>query len=292
MHRYSPRAPSPPRTPGPRARSATVPRGGNARRAGRAQAVTHVVCLHASASSGRQWRALQDQLAGGSYRVLSPDLYGSGDGPPWPHGRGLTLADEVALLEPVFEEAGESFHLIGHSYGGAVAARAALTYPGRFRSLVLIEPVLFGLLIAEDPHQPAAREIAAVCQHTRAAVAVGSLDSAAQRFIDYWMGAGTWAGMPPQRRAAVARAMPGVRSQWTAIFAEPAPLPAYALLDLPVLYLEGSESPPSTRAVARLLTQTLPHVTSAELKDAGHMAPVTHPGLVNAAIQEHLARLG
>jgi len=33
-------------------------------------------------------------------------------------------------------------------------------------------------------------------------------------------------------------------------------------------------------------------VTPAELKDAGHMAPVTHPGLVNAAIQEHLARLG
>jgi len=247
------------------------------------------VCLHASASSGRRWRALQTQLGGG-YKVQSPDLYGSGDSPPWPPGRELGLADEVARLEPVFEAAGGPFHLIGHSYGGAVAARAALTYPGCFRSLVLVEPVLFGLLVAEEPHQPAAREVVAVCQHTRAAVEVGALDSAAQRFIDYWMGAGTWAEMPPQRRAAIAQMMPSVRSQWTAIFAETTPLPVYSLLDLPVLYLVGSKSPSSTRAVARLLTQTLPNVTSAELTGAGHMAPLTHPGMVNAAIQEHLRR--
>jgi pimeloyl-ACP methyl ester carboxylesterase len=248
------------------------------------------VCLHASASSGRQWQAFQGSLADG-YHVLSPDLYGSGGSRLWPPDRKLTLADEVARLEPVFEAAGESCHLVGHSYGGAVAVRAALTYPGRFRSLVLIEPVLFGLLLAEDPRQPAAREVAALRQHTRAAVAVGALESAGERFIDYWMGAGTWAGMPPSRRAAIAQAMPGVRSQWTAIFAETTPLSAYSLLDLPVLYLVGSKSPPSARAVARLLTQTLPDVTSAELKDAGHMAPLTHPGIVNAAIQEHIGRI-
>ena len=176
----------------------------------------------------------------------------------------------------MFEAAGGPFHLVGHSYGGAVAVRAALTYPGCFRSLVLIEPVLFGLLIAEDPHQPAAREVVALCQHTRAAVEVGALDSAARRFIDYWMGTGTWAGMPPQQRATVAQAMPGVRSQWTAIFAETTPLPAYSLLDLPILYLVGSKSPPSTRAVTRLLSQALPNVTLTRTEGRGpHGAP--HP---------------
>jgi pimeloyl-ACP methyl ester carboxylesterase len=172
------------------------------------------VCLHASASSGRQWQALQRQLAG-RYRVLAPDLYGAGDSPPWPGERELTLADEVALLEPVLEAAGEAVHLVGHSYGGAVAARAALARVGRFRSLVLIEPVLFGLLLAEDPGQPAAREIVAVCQHTRVAVELGALASAGERFIDYWMGPGTWAGMPPHRRAAVAQV---AASRWRAAF--------------------------------------------------------------------------
>jgi hypothetical protein len=32
-------------------------------------------------------------------------------------------------------------------------------------------------------------------------------------------------------------------------------------------------------------------VTTAELKDAGHMAPLTHPYIVNAAIQEHIGRI-
>lgn len=265
-------------------------RGGQARRSLGARAPASVVCLHASASSGRQWQPLGRRLAG-RYRVLSPDLYGAGHSPPWSAGRDLTLADEVALLEPVIRDAGETVHLVGHSYGGAVAVRAALTHPRRFRSLVLIEPVLFGLLHAEDSDQPAAREIATVCQHTRVAVELGALDSAARRFIDYWMGPGTWADMPPHRRAAAARAMPAVRSQWSAVFAETTPLSAYASLDLPTLCLVGGRSPASARAVARLLASALPDVSTAELAEAGHMAPVTHPDLVNAAIEAYIAHI-
>jgi pimeloyl-ACP methyl ester carboxylesterase len=88
----------------------------------RAQATAGVVCLHASASSGRQWGALKGRLTG-RYRVFTPDLYGAGDTAPWPDERELSLADEVTSLEPVFKAAGESFHLVGHSYGGAVALR-------------------------------------------------------------------------------------------------------------------------------------------------------------------------
>ena len=288
MHRSSAQALDRAQVRGLRGQAATARHAGVRRGQGSARATASVVCLHASASSGRQWRALQGQLAG-RYRVLSPDLYGSGDSPPWPDERELSLADEVRLLEPVFEAAGEPFHLVGHSYGGAVAARAALANPGRIRSLVLIEPVLFGLLLAEDPGQPAAREIVALRQHTRVAVELGALDSAAERFIDYWMGPGTWAGMPPPRRAAAAQAMRAVASEWSALFAEATPLPAYSSLDLPTLYLVGSQSPASARAVARLLTKTLPNVTTVELEGAGHMAPVTHPDMVNAAIEAHVA---
>ena len=288
MHATHPQAPD----AGARAlrdRVGTSRRAGQPRRESARPAVASLVCLHASASSGRQWQPLQRRLTG-RYQVLSPVLFGSGDGPSWPAEREMTLADEVARLQPVFESAGEPVHLVGHSYGGAVAVRAALTYPGRFQSLVLIEPVLFSLLLAEDPGQPAAREIVALCQHTRAAVEVEALDSAAGRFIDYWIGPGTWADMAPQRRVPVARAMPGVRRQWSAIFAEATPLPVYSALDLPVLYLVGSRSPASARSVARLLTRVLPDVTTVELDGAGHMAPLTHPDLVNAAIETHLAR--
>jgi pimeloyl-ACP methyl ester carboxylesterase len=250
---------------------------------------TSVICLHSSLSSGRQWRMLQRRLAG-RYRVLAPDLYGAGDSPSWRGERDLSLADEVDLLEPVFAAAGESFHLVGHSYGGAVAARAALAHADRVRSLVLVEPVLFGLLLAEDPGQPAAREIVAVCEDTTAALALGAPERAAERFTDYWMGPGTWASMPALRQSAVAPAMPDVRSEWSALLADPTPLSAYSSLKVPTLYLTGSQSPASARQVARLLIKALPDVTPVEVTGAGHMAPITHPSIINAAIEAHLAQ--
>src|SRR3546814_1285704 len=39
-----------------------------------------------------------------------------------------------------------AFHLVGHSYGGAVPLKIALSQPQRVLSLTLIEPVLFHLL--------------------------------------------------------------------------------------------------------------------------------------------------
>jgi pimeloyl-ACP methyl ester carboxylesterase len=246
-----------------------------------------VVCVHASASSSAQWRPLMDRLAG-RFRTLAADLYGSGRSPAWPGERPLWLADEVVLLAPAFAAAGPRFHLVGHSYGGAVALMAALADPGRVESLVLFEPVLFSLLTAEDPTQAAALEIAAVSDDTIAAVQAGIPGASGARFVDYWMGPGTWAGMPEARRDAIATQMQQVKAEWHAVFMESTPLSAFAALDMPVLYLTGAESPASSREVARLLTKTLPRVTAVEVEGVGHMAPLTHPERVNALIEGFL----
>jgi pimeloyl-ACP methyl ester carboxylesterase len=231
-----------------------------------------------------------DRLAD-RFRVLAVDLHGYGQSPAWPDDRGLSLADEAALLEPVFRAAGDRFHLIGHSYGGAVALRAALADPGRLASLVLFEPVLFGVLMQEDPEQPAAREIASVRDDTNAAVDRGDLARSAERFVDYWMGGGAWASTPEKRRTAVANAMPKVKAEWHALFTEPTPLAAFARLAVETLYIVGAESPASSRGVARLLTSALPSVTTVEVPGVGHMGPVTHPDTINAAIAAFVDRV-
>jgi pimeloyl-ACP methyl ester carboxylesterase len=246
-----------------------------------------IVCLHASASSSAQWRPLMDRL-GGRFRTLAADLYGSGRSPAWPGERPMWLADEVASLAPVFEAAGPRFHLVGHSYGGAVALRAALADPARIESLVLFEPVLFSLLTAENPKHAAALEIATVRDDTIAAVRAGRLDASGARFVDYWMGPGAWARMPQARRETVAGQMRQVEAEWHAAFMEPTPLSAFAALDVPVLFLTGAESPLSSREIGRLLAKTLPRVTSVEVSGAGHMAPLTHPERVNALIERFL----
>src|SRR5512138_1893739 len=86
-----------------------------------------VVCLHANASTSGQWRALMEELAP-RWHVIAADLYGAGKSPAPPAG-GARLKDEVVLLGPVLERAGERFSLVGHSYGGAVALIAATMFP-------------------------------------------------------------------------------------------------------------------------------------------------------------------
>jgi pimeloyl-ACP methyl ester carboxylesterase len=249
-----------------------------------------VVCLHSSASSSGQWRPLMDQLAD-RFHVLAPDFHGYGESPAWSDARDLTLADEARLVEPVFRAAGDRFHLVGHSYGGAVALRVALDDPKRIRSLVLFEPVLFALLFEEDPEQPGAREIAAVRDDTIAAVARGDLQASAERFVDYWMGAGAWKRTPDKRRSAAANSMRKVKAEWRACFDEPTPLEAFSHLAIPTLFLLGVESPASSRGVARLLTRTLPRVTVEELPGIGHLGPITHAERINDAIEAHLTRI-
>lgn len=250
-----------------------------------------VVCIHSNASSSSQWRPLMDRLSD-RYRVIAVDTYAAGKSPEWPQGCEGTLTDETAFLEGVFRAAGDSFHLAGHSYGAAVALKAALENPSRVTSLILYEPSLFSLLLAENARHPGARDIREVTDDSIAAIHRGDHDAAARRFIDYWMGAGTWAAMPESRRIGIAKSMRGM-AQWThALFHEPTPLAAFAALDVPVLYLTGSTSPRCARDVAGLLTKSLPRVTVAELHGLGHMGPVTHPDIVNEAIEQHLERMG
>ncbi len=75
-----------------------------------------------------------------------------------------------------------------------------------------------------------------------------------------------------------------------ALLGEPTPLSAFSALDVPVLYMTGQNSPPSSLGVARLLTQVLPRVEVVEFKGLSHMAPVTHPDIVNDAIRRFLER--
>ena len=87
------------------------PRAPFVREAGQGPAV---VCLHSNAASSSQWRALMDQLAP-RHRVLAIDSYGAGKSPPWPTDRTLTLQDEVDLIQPVLDAAGERFDFVDPS---------------------------------------------------------------------------------------------------------------------------------------------------------------------------------
>ncbi len=248
-----------------------------------------VVCLHSNASTSSQWRGLMDLLAP-KYRVLAPDSYGSGKSPDWPSDRVITLRDEVQFIAPVLARAGSPLVLVGHSYGAAVALIAALADPSRIRALALYEPTLFALLDAQVPAPNQADGIRNAVAAASAALDRGDEEAAAECFIDYWMGAGSWQQTPQPRRPAIAASVVNVRRWAHALTTEPTPLAAFRQLDLPVLYMVGKRSTVSALAVARLLAPALPRVELIEFDALGHMGPMTHAQPVNEAIARFLER--
>jgi pimeloyl-ACP methyl ester carboxylesterase len=103
------------------------------------------VLVHGNFASWRWWKPVFERLPRG-YRAYAPDLRGCGD------TAGDTAASTTAedaygipqladdLLAFVDAVGVRSFHLVGHSLGGAVALQFALEHSRRVRSLTLVAP--------------------------------------------------------------------------------------------------------------------------------------------------------
>lgn len=248
------------------------------------------VLLHCSASSCGQWRSLREDIQT-RFNVIAPDLYGYGETDPWPGHRPLSLADEADLVRTVMSNAKQPVHLVGHSYGGAVALRVALEQPHRVRSLTLIEPVAFYLLRDGDPEQRALMsDVRKIATKVSEAVISGDYWGGMARFVDFWNGAGAWEQSRQKVRLELARRTAKVALDFHATMSEWTPLHSYRDLRIPTLILRGERSPRATRAVTDLLARTIPGARMESIEEAGHMSPITHPQPVNAAIIDHLYR--
>jgi pimeloyl-ACP methyl ester carboxylesterase len=247
-----------------------------------------VVLLHCSGSSGAQWRALTARL-GARYRVLAPDLIGYGAGGPW-CGRGeFSLAHEAAAVRSLLGRVGAPVHLVGHSYGGAVALHIARTRPELLRSLTLIEPSAFHLLRNGDATDAAAlREIKAVAAEAGAALIVGDYGRGFSRFVDYWSGPGSWADLPAEKRALLAPQLAKVVLDFHALFAEPAELEDVCDIALPTLLVQGGCTALPSRCICARLRTALPDAAFRVVQGAGHMLPLTHRDQVNAFVAAHI----
>jgi pimeloyl-ACP methyl ester carboxylesterase len=251
-----------------------------------------IVALHCSGSSSAQWRKLAEAAEDG-FDVRCLDLYGCGRTGGWTGEDAFTLADEGHGVVAAIDAVRGPVHLVGHSYGGAVALHAALRRAGHIASLSLYEPTLFHLLPAMGPEGgDAYAEISAVASAVARGVVTGDYCAAARRFVDYWSGNGSWHRLKPELQIELIRWIVKAPLDFRALFEDATPPAAYAGLACPVLVLRGEHAPPPTRLAAARLAEILPHVRAATVAGAGHMGPITHAAEVNARILDHIGRAG
>lgn len=245
-----------------------------------------LVCLHSSSGSHAQWRGLTDAL-GGRCQTISPDLFGHGRSPDWPMGYANTLHVDAHGVSALMRAAASSLatrgiHLVGHSYGGAVAMQIALHHPRWVRSLTLYEPVPFGVMRSMAPADAALGEIEDIAHSVEAMVHRNELEGAARIFVGYWGGASAWEALGPAQRTAVAARIATVPRHFDALLRANWNPRVLSCLNMPILLIRGSNSRLPARRVSELLGHALPHIQRLEVAGAGHLGPMTHEPEVSA----------
>jgi pimeloyl-ACP methyl ester carboxylesterase len=244
-----------------------------------------VVLLHSSMSSRNQWSDLVAQQEA-NFRCIAVDLLGYGKS-PFPDvadGAAFTLAHEVDAVNAAIAAKlapGESFHLVGHSYGGATALRLARQMRERVLSLTVFEPVAFHLLASDD---------AARVEIETVVAAIGNAATprdATRVFIDYWNRPGAFDSLGGAQQDKFTSQIEKVKLDFQALLGEPATLADMAQLDMPALVMSGLSSPASTRRLAERLAAALPNASAMQTK-GGHMGPITHGQVVNPLIASFL----
>jgi pimeloyl-ACP methyl ester carboxylesterase len=101
-----------------------------------------LLLVHGFLASNFIWRDVLVPLAAQGFHTVAPDLVGFGFSDKPADGE-YTIAAQARMLVRLMDELQlERAALIGSSYGGAVAALAALDYPARVERLVLVGAVI------------------------------------------------------------------------------------------------------------------------------------------------------
>jgi len=244
------------------------------------------VLIHSSVSGNRQWKRLTQALQD-RFRVLAPNLYGYGETTPWQEDGTQTLADQVALIEAICDRVAGPIRLVGHSFGGSIALKAAAKLGKRVSHLVLYEPNPFYLL-QQDGRSEAYTEAMALHDDVKRIGKQGDWLALAERFADYFSGDGAWMQMPPERRAAFANFIAPNYYEWDCMRSDATTVEEYRDMPARTLLLHSADTRMALREIAELFQDACPHWSFATLPGGGHMAPLTRPDAVNPLIAAFL----
>jgi pimeloyl-ACP methyl ester carboxylesterase len=247
---------------------------------------TPVVFVHGAFSDHRAWEGQREAIAQRyRYIALTQRYFGTA---PWPDsGEKYSLAthaDDLAVF--IRELKAGPVHVVGWSYGGAIALALAVEHPELLRSLFLYEPAGIVSFVTDPADAKAAgedrREIVAPAA---AASKAGDTVGAVRLFFDGVNGQpGIFETLPSGSQSMFldnARTIP-------LLFGAPPP-PALSCAQLgqikvPVVVARGELTRPSYRILAETASRCIQGSRLVVVSQARHAAPAVIPAVFNEAL--------
>ncbi|WP_424630295.1 alpha/beta fold hydrolase [Bradyrhizobium sp. SYSU BS000235] len=247
----------------------------------------NVVALHCSLGSGQQWAELIE-ACGTRYNAVAPDIRGYGGNTPWLDPAPSTLEIEAEHVSEKLDALTGPIHLLGHSFGGAVAFKLATSgrHAHRVRSLTLIEPVLPLILLEQDTDRAMYELFIRECEYICSPIWSGEKELAVKRFLRYWHGAGYWERLSSHKKVAFLERANKLAGDFAAVFGEAGIGEAARRLTVPTLLFSGGASPLAMQQFVKRLASIMPQARHIHLPAADHLLPITYASEINPSILE------
>jgi non-heme chloroperoxidase len=262
-----------------------------------------VVFCHGIPTDYRAWSAQVEALSKGYATITYSRRYATPN-----HRDGdvtdSTIGNNAADLKGLIEQLGVGpVHLVGHSYGGFVAAYLAADHPDLVRTLVLVEPAIATLLV-EDPNSsgqmlslllrsPSVALSARRFQSGALAPGLKALDSghgdeAIQLTVDGLQNRqGAFASMPDSAKKMMLDNARTLAEQRTKL----PPFKANAgKISCRTLVINGGESALWLRRIGELVGRSVPHCEALTIAGSGHFPHFENPSEFNSNVLSFISK--
>ena len=259
-----------------------------------------VIFVHGTVCDCRVWFAQTDKLSSDFRTIAYSRRYAR------PNERQGDVMDSTVQNNSVDLEAlirGLNLgkvHLVGHSYGGFIAAYLATRHPELLRSLVLVNPAVFtmlasgrstatsfGFLLKSPSVALSARRLINAVNATIRAVDGGDKTAAEKIFIQALQDGR--AGLPskPKGFSEMVAENSGTLKETTSPFPALTPLEA-GNIKTPTLVVWGEMSAPWDTRISEMLSSSIPSAESMKISGAGHFCLNEKPAEVTDRIGKFL----
>lgn len=245
-----------------------------------------VILLHSSASDKRQWQQLITKYSH-RYRFIAINLLGYGKTHPWSTKRKQRLIDHVHLLKNLSLVENEPFSLVGHSFGGSIAMKAAQYFGRQVKSLILLEPNPFYLL--RQLNRKESFEEALWLEKIITHEGKKNWNEAVKQFSDYWNGKGNWERLSIKQKEKFSAILRPNLHEWDAVMNEDTTIDDWRKhLPSKTTIITAADTVTTIKELCDLFKQNCSNWNFEKLSIGGHLAPITRPNTVNRLIIKNL----
>lgn len=247
-----------------------------------------LVLVHGALGDFRTWRTQMATFTR-NYRVLAYSRRWHYPSLAVVQGEDYTPDAQLADLLAILEVIGPA-HLVGHSYGAAIAAAAALHRPELVHSLVLAEPSLFSLLTANGAGASALAHAVAAIAPVVPLLRQGRKADALRHYLDVILGAGGYERLPVRARIVMHDNLHTLEPMLNGLNAgTPFTQDHAARISVPTLLLEGEQTPAPFALTLDELAGAIPDVQRVVLPGLSHGLHLENPTAFNRAVADFLA---